>query len=233
MKILKKSEALTEANKQKQDQIDEGTAIATRVDTLRRTLADVQKQHEDYIAGMKAQLDKVINPLIVQRDGLLSEIDHAKAELARLRLPLDKEWSDVNLKRAELDDMERELVLKEQDLVKAEADIDVSRGEVFEDRNITAELVREAYKNVQDTHALKEEAEIMLTKAEAHKTEVERILEVRELDVLAKEKELGYRDRNLDNRENLVVARSIELDAKEKFINDKYETLERTINRLK
>lgn len=80
MKILKKSEILSVKNKQTKDQIDEGVAIAKRIDELRATLAKIEKQHSDYIAGMKEQLEKEIAGLIKQKRDLEHDIGNKRAE---------------------------------------------------------------------------------------------------------------------------------------------------------
>ncbi len=117
MKLLKKSTIDAEVNARKIAQIEEGVQLAQKVDTLRKTLNDLEVQHRNFIEGMQGELKKAtdelfeeiaerkneIKELQVQKDRLLatfpknySELLEEKDKLALLRLNLEKDKGKLN-----------------------------------------------------------------------------------------------------------------------------------------
>lgn len=100
-------------------EIDEGVALAKRVDALRETAAAEAHQLAAYRQSATAQVQRDVDALLLEKDAIKSEIKEATVQLASLRVPLDTEWQQLNLAKSELEkDKDRIRIAKEQ--LKAE-----------------------------------------------------------------------------------------------------------------
>ncbi len=233
MKILKKNEAIAEVAKQKREQIDEGIALATKVDLLRSTIGNLEQQHTQYIAGMKDSLEKEIEPLKREKESLKFEVESARKELVRLRMPLDDEWKRVKEEAAGIMDKTLALNMREHYLIEAEQDIKNEREGIKVERAALISLRDDAIEDTVLAGDIKAEAERVLRKAKIDSEHKIDALSKKEKELHAREKEVSYREVDVSSRETLVTQRTTDLDNKERFINDKYETLQRTISRIK
>src|ERR1700750_2532234 len=83
MKLLKKSIIDAEVNARKKAQMDEGIQLAQKIDTLRKTLNDLEVQHRNFIDGMQGELKKAT-------DELFEEIAERKNEIKELQVQKDR-----------------------------------------------------------------------------------------------------------------------------------------------
>lgn len=233
MKILKKNDVLAQTNRVRQDQIDEAANLVESTETARRALADIKKQHEDYIQGMKATLEAEIEPLVSKKKTLEYEIERDTKILGKLREPLSKEWSEIDKKKLIVGGIEKELNEREQQLVKVEQELEIEREAIKSERKAANELASSAVSEFSKAENKMEEADKAIAEAEKYSLSIKKELDHRQEDVEARELEISLRAVDLEARENNLDEREQELNNRETFINDKYATLERTINRLK
>lgn len=233
MKILKRNEVLAETNKRRQEQIDEGMNIARKVDALRSTLADLQKKHSDFIAGMKAAVEKEISPLVKLRDELKLEVSRAKAALADLRVPLDAEWAAVRSERQRLDDDIKDSSKREALIVETERELEKQQVQLEEDRKSIDDLKKDALHKLTEVDETLTEAEHIVHKATTDANKITALLVERERDVERKENEVYLKSVDNKNRAAHLDEKEAALNERERAVNDKYLTLERTISRLK
>lgn len=225
MKILKKNQISIISANQKKDQIDEGLKIAARVDALRETLSQVQKQHRDYIEGMKAELDGEISPLVIRRDELREDISIGVKKLSGLQTLLDDEWKKVNKKESELLSLEKSLKSKELELSEECYRVELQNKEA---RTLLAEgteISEKASEEFELGNLFRKERERLLENAKAAISD--RFSEIERKEAISKtfEKSVSLREIDLDNREENLDKKESELDVRERFINDKYQTL--------
>ena len=102
MKLLPKKAVNTQVQSAHKAMIDEGVLIAKKVDTLRQTLTSLESQHNQFIAGMKGELEQKLGGL--QKLLSLKEIEVKELEEKRLKLiePLDSAWHEVRQKEEEV-----------------------------------------------------------------------------------------------------------------------------------
>lgn len=233
MKLLSKSRIASEQAQQRKLQIDEGVKLATRIDALRRTDADIEAQHQKFIAGMKDQMESEIHGLdgeIKYRKREISELEIIKQELLK---PLDAKWKEVVSKEEAVDALfskiKSDSEFAEKNVIKASA--------LQKKTKETYDIARIKEREITRIHV---KAETTLAEAEKIKIDAEAKTEVQ--DILLKER-IKYSDDNErrndfdyvanNNFKSILDDREEELNNRERQINDKYETLLRTINRIK
>ena len=75
MKLQPKQQITQSINLERKTQIDEGIALAKKIDVLRETLASLEKQHQDFIAGSRVEIEKNLKVLQERKSNLLGEIN--------------------------------------------------------------------------------------------------------------------------------------------------------------
>lgn len=103
MKLLRKSAVDAQAALQRKNQIDEGIALAGKIDALRKTLGDVELQHRNFLAGMEADLKDKLSYLT-------ESIAIKKLELAVMQEHngnIDVAWRKIVFREAMITDRER------------------------------------------------------------------------------------------------------------------------------
>lgn len=231
MKLLSKSTVASDQARQRKAQIDEGLKLASKIDALRKTLAELEKQHSTYIAGMKYELEN-------QTEGLIEGIKQKKKEIAELELerailiePLTAKWQEVNDKSQKLDVMvatasKTNLLLsrgkEKYDLLVKKAKDSFSRTRVKE-----RELSK-VYAKAEDSLF---EAEEIKKSAEDEKEKQENSFKQREIELQDQERVNEFNALANENQKELLDEREVELNMRDRELKDRYETLERTINR--
>lgn len=233
MKLLKKSALANELAQQRQAQIDEGIAIARKVDTLRQTLASLEKQHSDFLNGMQSELEKRSRYLlneIATREKILIEIEERRQKLL---IPLDAEWEKLNQEKSKLA-TDKDLIAK--GLLK-----------IQEKQKLTDEKYQESKKTLARINVRERELVKVYDKAEENSKEIETIkkncLKDKErLDQYIKEQTQSLLEREAEiavrERENQIKSDKLEIKEKEIIktkaqLEDQRKTLERALARKK
>lgn len=231
MELLKKSTVQLEVQDQRRRRIDEGVKIAQKVDTLRETLASLEAQHQKFLSGMEKELQERTQPLIQRIASLQIEIKNLEGERQRLMTPLTKEWSEVEKKQAEL--VKEEIVLEKRNvsLTQKEEKQFASGAELkdklFKVKTRERELVKarnEADENLYLSEEKRDEALKQKKDSDEYAKHVRQSL-------LETEAELSVKIREVEMRESAIETRKKEQDDREIWLRDRYQTLERTLNR--
>lgn len=233
MKLIPKSQISNDFANDRAIQIKEGLALAKKIDVLRETLASLETQHANFLAGSQRELQIATEALTIRKNELENEISKLEVKRAKLQKPLDDEWAELKENQVKFkEDLENlatksdELKTKEKDIEKETKRFDKERIASTERETETQLLYRQAEQD--RTKALelksariKEYAEF---KADADKRDEKQ--NIREKALLAQA------TFNEDSKE-ILNTREKELNNREQAINDKYQTLMRTINRIK
>lgn len=233
MKILKKGTAQAEAAKYRQEQIDEGVEIASKIDLLRKTLLDLQKQHAEYVGGMKSVVSKELEELFRQRTTLIAEVNDLRRKLDKLKILPDFEWDKVSEEASYLGTLRTQLETTEAGYVQREAMVSAIEKELQTERatihRVKSEVIsqnEEASEALERIRVLEEATDEKIKEANAYVDERNGELQAREVRILTREKGVDLKVEAINERER-------KLNDKEKFINDKYQTLVRTELRIK
>jgi sucrose-6-phosphate hydrolase SacC (GH32 family) len=233
MLLQKKQSAQLEVERERRKQIDEGLALAQRIDGLRRTLAQLETQHSLYISKMQRELEDMTKPLIDKVVSLKKEIALLEEKRIKESPPLDAQWAKVRQKETDVNSLASKFNLKLAELSKKEEQLGIKEQELKESRfkvkTQERELKKAHDKAEEDLFIIKEskkEAQRLENKALqfAKKTEQE----ARELKakVIIESQEVSIKQKQVDDKEQ-------ELIIKEIVLRDREETLDREIKRQK
>lgn len=232
MKLFTKKAVDVQVTAQKKVQIDEGTAIAKKIDTLRQTLGSLEVQHKKFVDGMKDGLKKETDYLIQKIASLRIELSDLEAKKSKALEPLDIAWQNVKIKtkeilnlRSELDAREEKLSFREKSTIEREKKSKDSISRL----NIRENELDKAY-----AHALnlKEEAESVKKDADDYVASKSKNIENKERDALIRE-ETNLNDFNSNQAERQMLKdRELGLNARETRLMDREQMLERNIKRL-
>ncbi len=231
MQLLKKSTAQLEIQDQRRRRIDDGVQIAQKVDSLRETLASLETQHQKFLDRVEGELQTRTQPLIQKIASLQSEIKELEEKRKELRVPLDKEWEEVRAKEAKVNHSEEALEKRNVNLSQKEEGIISLKTELkarlFKVKTSERELVKVrnlADENLYISEEKRDEALKQKKEADDYAKHVTQ-------NLLTTEAELMVKARELEMRESVIEARQKEQDEREIWLVDRYQTLERNLNR--
>lgn len=231
MKLLPRKQLDVQVAFEKKQQIDEGVKIASRIDVLRQTLASLEVQHKEFLGGMQAELKRTTQGLI---DGIAAkkkELVELQAEIEKKRIPLDAEKAElvqerkiVSSLKVDYDKKIKEVSLKESQLSakNTKANTSLSNIKVRE---------RELIKFYDKIAKLEQSTQVINKKAADEKEEQDRLLEEARSRLRTREAKCKSDMQSVLNLQGLLLLKETELDNRDKAITDRYETLQRTINR--
>ncbi len=233
MKLQPKKQVNDSFNAQRRNQIDEGVRIAKKIDVLRETLVTLEEQHKNFIARSKEELILATKKLTEEKSTIEREIQRLEAKRATLLKPLDEEWAklndekaDFNKKKEKQEVKEREITEREEKVKKDETRIEAAKVTLDERDRRTGLLIGEtieANRKAKDLYSkrVREYADHRQT-IDRETTEVAR--DRKENDV---QREANARDKEANS------IKEKKLKDEERRIKDLYDTLQRTITRVK
>ena len=233
MKLRPKSQIDAQVASQRKAQIDEGVRIAQKVDALRETLSMLEAQHEQYIAGMKGELDRQTSDRVQRIAELESEIRELEEKRKLLLAPLDEAWAEVRTEKQKVQVLIENLG---KSSAKSEA-TEAKRLEKLKEAKETLGRIkireRELLKVYTQAEADRQDAEKIRVNLESDRTSQEALFEKRSAGLDAKEKQLQEDEKAVLHQKEINQIRESALNDRERGIEDRYQTLLRTENRLK
>lgn len=232
MRLLDKKNVASEAASQRKAQIDEGLRLAQKIDKLRSEKDSLEEQRNRFIAGAKEELAKqtldLVNEIAVRK----AQIVELEAQRKRLLEPLDNQRALLTQREAELNEEKDKIAKGLQVIQEKTARLD--------------EIKKKEKESLQKIKIREHELERAYLKAENHSSETEKIhndliaqkdswvsqkaQEEKEIKRLQGENEFN-RQAN-ENMKEILHRRELELNDREKMVNDRYQTLLRSEQRL-
>ena len=99
MKIPSKQQVSVQIADQKRHQVAEGLIIARKIDTMRDSLLNLERNQKNFIEQSTIELTKATDKLHTKKIVLEREIKEADEKLAELRKPLDEEWKELKVRQ--------------------------------------------------------------------------------------------------------------------------------------
>lgn len=103
MNLLPKKQLNVQIARERKAQIDEGISLATKIDKLRETLNNLELQQRQFLDGMQSELHNRTHSLIERIAEMEKDIVELENKRQELLKPLASEWTQVNMKSAEID----------------------------------------------------------------------------------------------------------------------------------
>lgn len=233
MKLLSKNRISSDFNVQRKQQIDEGVAIAKRVDVLRETLQSLEAQHKRFIAGSRQELENATGTLILQKADLEGEIRKLEERRTKALKPIDEEWEKLNESKAIYNSEVQTLSLKKEELYERESKITKIESDNENTRQKLLELKEFAERKAGEAITDAGNAKKSRKEAETDRNSQTRDFAERDRELTKTDQELANQTKYLEMVKENLNLREKELNDRERFINDKYATLLRTQERMK
>lgn len=143
MKLLPKSELTQAVALDRKLEIDQGLALARKVDNLRRTV----NEEELVLTRFRLETGKIlleeINKLIRDRDSLVDEIKDLKHEKEFEKDSLNGEWNTLKEKQDDLKLQEESLTQKKLSLDKSYTEYQENLQKITDKENEVRNLIKE------------------------------------------------------------------------------------------
>lgn len=207
MKLLQPRQVNDQLQKQNSEQAKAGLFLARKVDTLREELQDVQKLHDDSIAGMKKEYELFSSEQNAKRGNLIKEITDLTAEREKLLIPLDAEWKKVNELTQKNQEKSEFLEGLGNNLSERERIVGQSEKEVKIAADSAKDTLSEAEKIKEKAQKIYLVAENKLKEAQIYETEIKQDLKIRTETVTKRETDIAYREVDVENRLKNALAK--------------------------
>jgi len=231
-RLLPKKLVNVELATQKKQQIDQGLALAKKVDAVRETLGEEEQRLETFRTQSIARVQQEIDANLRQKESLEQAIRQRKEELGLLQIPLDKQWEEANKARKICTEWESRLRESENLLLLRELEVKANLKE-------TSDKLRHTELTELQTEEKKEQAERYLRSAHEKSAEMRNLAqelitsaELREKIVV--ERENGYQAvvEATERKASELAEKEADIARREKVLADRYTTLSREIKRL-
>lgn len=233
MLLLPKKNDLDKArNNETKRQIDDGIALAKRVDELRRMRLDLEKNFETWRIETSKTIQLDIDNLIKEKEEIKKEIIVAYNTRTELLKPLDKEWEKV-VEEKDLIYKDKNQLFLDKELFKVEANtLEKEKVKISDILEKTRQSEKDIDKIKSKTQNLKDMAQGEYEKALEEREQQNNRIDYQNLKLSEKIKEYEVALKTIEISEQQVKDKEENLLEREKSLKDRYETLERTIKRL-
>ena len=229
MKIPSKQQVSVQIADQKRHQVAEGLIIARKIDVMRDSLLNLERNQKNFIEQSTKELTEATEKLYTKKVVLEREIKEAEIKLAELRKPLDEEWGRATEKKLELEAYANQLAVKKLnfDLDKDEF---LKKQDKLSKQEKHNDLIQEQFcRLLEEAKQEKLLADQILKDTIANRDEIEKELAERLLAVSVKEEKVEFDLQANKQMVKIYEARNKELETKEKEFNAKYKILKSSI----
>ena len=231
MKLLKKSVLSQELNTQRKQQIDEGVYLATNIDTLRKSLNELEEQYQNFAQNKQIELDKQFKSLEIELKEKRLELQSLEERRIELLRPLNDEWfmltQEKELFREKEEKLSKDILLfneNKKDIDKKNKELDKKLIQIERSKN-DIEILKSKHEDNLKT------SENKLKMALEQEEEVERNITSKISELTSREANLASRERELDILNNHIRSREQEIIKRTILLEDREATLEREIKR--
>ncbi len=231
MRLLKKQTIDVEKVIQRKREIDEGVLLATRVDALRRTLADEEKNLRTFRETALNEVHLEIEALLKDKEALKREIERNKESIKQLEVTLQPDtnisdiiWAKLSIKSEELE--KQRIILDNEEREKQEWKLKLGLEEtrILEDKE-------KARKALYVAELRQKEAEEALKLASDARTEQETTFAKRNQEQFDREASVAIRERELTLEKERVEEDKISITNQRILLIDRERTLDRELKR--
>lgn len=231
MKLLDKKSIATQVANQRKGQIDEGIALAQKIDKLRATHSSLEQQHNEYVAKMKEILETQLRGLEEGIQAKKKELVIIEEERQKLLEPLDQAWDEYHEHETNLKVLEEELYEKRTQLTLYNQDLDERRLSIEEDEERIESLKDELNRQTEKVTQTSLEAQNTLLEARKEEARIMSQLEQKQKDIFGLEESVKVRERELNIKETHLKKEQKNITKIKLQLEDQRKTLERAMKR--
>lgn len=231
MKLQSRKTLHSQSIAEKQIQIDEGVKIAKKIDVMRETLSSLEVQHEKLTVLLTEESNLLKKKLDLEVATKRSEIASLEEKRRALLKPLEEEEKAIKLKREELTSDLEQIEITRQIQETNQLEIVLKRKEIDKKLSAIKNKEERTERNLTESENLRLEAIEIRNMAEVSAESKIAIADAKLKEVSIKEKENLFNEEANKNYKIYLENKEEELNRREEFINDKYKTFQRTVER--
>ncbi len=232
MKVLPRKVDIDKARAQERKlEIDAGLSLAKRVDALRETKLQEEKNLREWRENSIKAVQYEIDQYCEERENLRKQNDAARQLRDKLLEPLDHEWTHLNKAKTEFSKEKETIYLSRESLkqeIKELADEWIKVSKALEKSN---KNLHETEQAKLDIHSLKAMAEKEYELAKEERIEQTKIIERERENVRRLQLEYENGLSVIQSEEKIVKEKEEDLIIREKLLADRQAMLERNIAR--
>lgn len=212
MRLLSKPEIDTRKSIERKQSVDEGLKIAKSIDRLREARANEESSLEKFRHEILQAIMSDIKVKTGEKAALEAEVITLRQEAEILRIPLDSEWEKVRGERVVLSSERKEAEEEAKKLREREVLLREREQALIGDRLSVEDVHRQTQEAIKKAATIKDSAELQersnleeFQKMQQERTGIhqERVdlgkqKEIQELSLLARETQIGYKERKLE-----------------------------------
>jgi hypothetical protein len=233
MRLLKKDELFAVKASEKRQEIDVGMKLAQRVDSLRQ----LNTKEELNLTKFREETTKIvqeeIDNLITKKNELDFSVRVLEGKKKLLSKPFEEEWESIsNSTIAELNSRDLAIQKREELLAKSEKTLQERFNDYILEKRSLDVIKSSTEKDAQETQEKLIEARKLWVETKQKSDKAAASIASQETSIKNREIEIAYKEKDFLLREEVIQEAAKELANRERFINDKYKTLQRTIQTM-
>ncbi len=232
VKLLTKKDITSLKNKERQNEIQEGVKLASRVDNLRVIQAEEEASlmafRKKTVAAIKGDIDEEL----FKRDTLRSEVAELEQKQALGMKYVFKAMKDVEQEKMQILAEKADLNKREVALSAFEHVTRTDRSRLLVDMQILDEKRKGIEAIAKNAFAEMEAAQTAVHKATALEAQAVTLRKTTEAELRTRDAVVAAKERDLKNWETRLTSTEAALRKQEIQLNDREKTLEREFNRL-
>lgn len=232
MKLLDKRQIQVEKSTERKTEIEQGLKIARKVDELRQTLAKEQQALTVFREETTKDVRSKIADLVNKKNTLEQEVSLLERRRRELLEPIDKEQQLLTDSKRHVDSKIEELKLLEKSLSLKKDELNTRARDIMIEEERIKDEKKQTHQNLEQSLEKTKEAEKLLSVSRETCNQNEKMYQERIQELDTREANIASIERNQDMRSKYLDSKEVELNNRERIINDKYTLLERTQKRL-
>lgn len=232
MRLLSKKEVDIAKVADKRREYDEGAKLASRVDVLRKTAVEEERNLTKVREASVLELRAVVSPLEKKKGALLDEVHKLEVERKRLLEPITERENAVRnqemilaSKVETLNEDKVRLATKGGLLQIKEEELRTEQERIKDERNRTADSLSKA-------EELRKDAQLTLYESRQKGQEILSNLELREKGLKIKEGNVAARERDVVMQQDQLQKEWDQIEAQKVLLADRNAMVERTLKQL-
>lgn len=232
MRILPKREVDVRVATERKAQIDEGIALAQRIDKLRQALSALESQHKNFISGMRKELKEQTDSLFLEVVQKKAEIEDLERKRTSLLEPLDASWSAVKAKEQELAVDTQKTAVLSKNLALQETQLNDRKKKEAESLRKVKAREHELDRTCLKVDQLKVETEKGYAKMAEERETQATLRQEKETELLSREAAIASTEREQKMERDRLAEESKGIIKTKAVLEDQRKTLERALNRI-
>lgn len=232
MKLADKRTIQTVMAGQRKSQIDEGVAIAKKIDVLRQTLSSLQQQHQDFVSGMSEELRNKTEALQIEIDGkqmMLLDLEEKRQQLLE---PLTEAWNEVREREKKIYTEEQDYAQKRLSLTILNQNLEERAKIVVEEEKSLSETKKQVQEQIDVALKTSLEAQNALIVAREEESRIFSNLDKKDKEITKRETELVVKERDIKIQINFIEKEKLDITKIKQQLADQRQTLERAMKRI-